>query len=215
LAERSDHACGIHVTPSNDLETLASVLASLIADEGNPLTPALVVVPNPGTGRWLMHHLATQQGIAAHIEQPLPASFFWRVLRAWLPEVEADPFDRETLAWRIQARLPDFLDKDSRFQSLTRYVSGDDREMRLFQLSRRIAEVFELDPDLISPITTAELGQQAARPANSGFDISKATNELGISMSGVLGGLRKFKAEEQEYGAKKNEKDTAEQLPMN
>ena len=143
MAERSDHACGIHVTPSNDLETLASVLASLIADEGDPLTPALVVVPNPGTGRWLMHHLATQQGIAAHIEQPLPASFFWRVLRAWLPEVEADPFDRETLAWRIQARLPDFLDKDSRFQSLTRYVSGDDREMRLFQLSRRIAEVFD------------------------------------------------------------------------
>jgi dTDP-4-dehydrorhamnose reductase len=59
----------------------------------------------------------------------------------------------------------------------------------------RIAEVFNLDPQLIQPIKTGELKQAAPRPLRSGFDITKAVSELKVNMSGVIGGLQKFKTE--------------------
>ncbi len=64
-----------------------------------------------------------------------------------------------------------------------------------YEFAVRLAQVFELDQELIMPATTAELAQAAKRPANSGFDISKAVRELGVSMSNVEQGLRKFRRE--------------------
>jgi dTDP-4-dehydrorhamnose reductase len=61
----------------------------------------------------------------------------------------------------------------------------------------KIATVFHLNKKLIIPIRTADLEQQALRPTNSGFDLSKAVKELGVSMSDVVGGLQKFKKEKE------------------
>ncbi|NUM65084.1 dTDP-4-dehydrorhamnose reductase [candidate division KSB1 bacterium] len=64
-----------------------------------------------------------------------------------------------------------------------------------YHFALKIAEVFNLDVKLIAPIRTADLKQQALRPMNSGFDIARAVQELGISMSNVTEGLQKFKLE--------------------
>lgn len=64
-----------------------------------------------------------------------------------------------------------------------------------YHFAVKIAEVFDLDANLIQPIKTSELKQASPRPLRSGFDISKAVRELGINMSDVVGGLQKFKAE--------------------
>jgi len=64
-----------------------------------------------------------------------------------------------------------------------------------YHFALKIAEVFNLDAKLIMPSRTADLQQPAPRPMNSGFDISKAVRELGVSMSNVLTGLEKFKQE--------------------
>ena len=109
----------------------------------DPFVQQQIVVPNPATARWLIHRLAIDQGIAANLDMPLPASFFWRVLRAWLPDVEASPFDPETLVWRMMAVLPDFLD-DPAFAELRHYLDGDDDPvLKRFQLVGRIAETFD------------------------------------------------------------------------
>ena len=130
---------------ANRLETLADLLArELLAPESapDPLRSDLVVVPNPGTGRWLVHRLAEGQGIMANLELPLPASFFWRVMQAWLPVQETSPFDRETLTWRIQAALPGLLDARD-FSGVRHYLEGDDPSLRLYQLATRIADLFD------------------------------------------------------------------------
>jgi dTDP-4-dehydrorhamnose reductase len=64
-----------------------------------------------------------------------------------------------------------------------------------YHFAVKIAEVFDLDAKLIQPIKTSDLKQASPRPLRSGFDISKAVGELNITMSDVLGGLQKFKAE--------------------
>jgi len=130
---------------ANRLEKLSDCLARelLSAESGaDPLRSELVVVSNPGTGRWLVHRLAEQQGVMANLELPLPASFFWRVLQAWLPHQELSPFDRETLTWRVQAALPGLLEAPA-FAGVRRYLEDDDPSLRLYQLATRIADLFD------------------------------------------------------------------------
>lgn len=74
------------------------------------------------------------------------------------------------------------------------HLSGAETVSR-YDLAVQVARVFELNEQLIHPVTTAELSQAAKRPMNSGFDISKAQRELGVKMSNVAEGLRKFKEE--------------------
>ncbi|MDZ7344188.1 MAG: dTDP-4-dehydrorhamnose reductase [candidate division KSB1 bacterium] len=74
------------------------------------------------------------------------------------------------------------------------HISGSEVIDR-YHFALKIAEVFDLDPRLIRPVKTSELQQAAPRPLRSGFDISKAVRELGITMSDALGGLRKYKRE--------------------
>lgn len=74
------------------------------------------------------------------------------------------------------------------------HLSGAETISR-YAFALQVARVFALNEKLIHPVTTAEFKQAAKRPMNSGFDISKAQRELGVSMSNVVEGLRKFKEE--------------------
>ena len=127
---------------SNRFEILAERLARELATDADPLRPEWIVVPNPGTGRWFSRYLARRHGIAANLDYPLPATFFWRVLSAWLPDRSGSPFDREALLWRIQARLPELLGSRG-FEELERYLQGEDPGLRLHQLAGRIADSFD------------------------------------------------------------------------
>ncbi len=135
----------IAIYHSNRLERLADDLAGMLRLPGtDPLRARPIVVPNPGTERWLCQRLAGLHGIAANLDFPLPATFLWRVLRAWMPEHEVSPLDRDTLAWRIQAALPDLLELETEaFEDLDKYLRGADPALRLFQLSQRIAASFD------------------------------------------------------------------------
>ncbi len=72
------------------------------------------------------------------------------------------------------------------------HISGSEIIDR-YHFALAIAEEFDLDGGLIERIKTSELKQMAPRPFHSGFIIEKAENTLGIRMSDVKGGLRKFK----------------------
>jgi dTDP-4-dehydrorhamnose reductase len=59
------------------------------------------------------------------------------------------------------------------------YHIGGKEFLSRFEFTKRIAEFFNLDKNLIIPITTEELNQPARRPLNSGLWILKAETELG------------------------------------
>ena len=58
-----------------------------------------------------------------------------------------------------------------------------------------VAEVFDLNKGLIERIKTADLGQTANRPLNSGFYITKAENELQLKMANAREGIERLKIE--------------------
>ncbi len=104
-----------------------------------------------------------------------------------------DQFGNPTLASELARALRVLAESDAAKQDIY-HISGSEVIDR-YHFAVKIAEVFDLDAGLIQPIKTGDLKQASPRPLRSGFDISKAVRELGITMSDVVGGLNKFKAE--------------------
>jgi dTDP-4-dehydrorhamnose reductase len=57
-----------------------------------------------------------------------------------------------------------------------------------------VCRVFDLDASCLTPATTAQLGQKAARPLNGGLRIDKAQAQLRTPLRGVEAGLRAMRA---------------------
>jgi dTDP-4-dehydrorhamnose reductase len=56
--------------------------------------------------------------------------------------------------------------------------------------ARLVCRVFDLDASCLTPATTAELGQKAARPLNGGLRVARAQAELRTPLRGAEAGLR-------------------------
>lgn len=65
--------------------------------------------------------------------------------------------------------------------------------LSIYQIAQQIAEVFDLDKNLIKPISSTILNQTALRPAKTGFDLLKTNNELGFYPKSFKEDLKKFK----------------------
>jgi exodeoxyribonuclease V gamma subunit len=134
----------LHLYHSNRLERLLDGLREVVdVPLADPITPELVVVQNQGMARWISQRLAEETGIAANLEFPLPASFAWRAVQSWFPDLPAESgFGREELLWRAMARLPGLLEEPA-FAPLHAYLQGEPRALKAWQLCRRIADVFD------------------------------------------------------------------------
>ena len=150
----SSHRTGLILHTSNRLERLADQLASVLSRPlSTPLTPEIIVVQSNGMRRWLAQQIAQRHGICANVSFPFPQKFFGQVLEGVIPgTTRSEIFDRDVMTWRIVALLPGLAEQE-RFASVANYVRGPDREMRTYQLARKIAGVFDrylvYRPDLI------------------------------------------------------------------
>jgi len=71
------------------------------------------------------------------------------------------------------------------------HLSGKDY-ISMFDFALLVAEHFNLNKNLIKPITSESLKQPAKRPPNTGFDISKAQKELGYEPKSLKEALALF-----------------------
>ncbi len=144
----------LNVYHSNRLEALVTELERVTAAQPvDPFRPETIVLQNQGMARWVSQKLAQLTGISARLEFPLPASFLWQVLEAWLPDAAgASGFDKGALLWRVRKLLPDLLELPG-FEPLDRYLGDDTSGLKLFQLAQRIADLFDqylvFRPDLV------------------------------------------------------------------
>lgn len=74
------------------------------------------------------------------------------------------------------------------------HVAGCQRASRL-EFARALAETFGLDGSLLVPVSTAELGQRAARPLKAGLRVDKVGCELGWVPAGFRDGLARMREE--------------------
>lgn len=141
---------GFTIHASNRLELLAAALAEQMRrSPGQPLEPERIVVPHPLLGRWLRLQLASELGIAAHLQVELPAEFAWSVMGAALPNLPIDnPYAPASLRWRIYrlltlanggASADKRLPKDA---GLASYLADGEPRKR-FELADRLAHIYD------------------------------------------------------------------------
>jgi len=137
----------LHLNSSNRIEILQGQLAQLLVacPLANPFAPEVVLVQNMAMQRWLNLQLAAAHGVAANIDYPLPAAWIWQFGQAVVAPGQAlrvDPLFRDHAAWRIYALLPGMLEQAA-FFPLQHYLCDDTSGIKRWQLSQRIADVFD------------------------------------------------------------------------
>lgn len=130
---------------SNDVHVLKTLVVELMARQ--PLSGAFdketVLVQSPGMSQWLKLQIADHFGIAANIDFPLPATFVWNIFKDVLDDVpQRSAFSKDQMTWRLLEIIPEHL-SDALFSELDTYLKNDDRQVKLYQLSARIADIFD------------------------------------------------------------------------
>ena len=135
----------LNVYTSNRMEELAARLGDVLGARplADPLSPEVLVVQSRGMQRWLAMELAARFGVWANARYPFPNAFVQELFTAAVPGArELSSFDPAVLTWRIMALLPDFLDHPA-FASIGGYLTGGGGELKLYQLSGKIADTFD------------------------------------------------------------------------
>ena len=70
---------------------------------------------------------------------------------------------------------------------------SSNQTLSIYKIAQQIAEVFQLNNNLIKPISTLELDQKAVRPSKTGFDLSNTKRNLGIHAKSFKEDLHRFK----------------------
>ena len=135
---------GLILHTGNRLELLADRLAKVISGPlSSPLLPEIVVVQSNGMQRWLEQQIAEHHGICSNVRFPFPQKFFQDLLQSVFPEAAATKvLNREVMTWRIMEQLPRLASRPE-FATIANYIGNDDRGLRIYELARRIAHVFD------------------------------------------------------------------------
>lgn len=152
----------LHFVHAPTLEPLLDRFADELA--ANPLGPTqrevVLMAQNNGLRVWLEHRLAERLDCAASLDFRAPLALATQLIRALVPEarpaetgiLEADPFDRNALAWRLAACLEALTEDDgAAFSAVRAYLDATGRPMTL---AARLASLFDdyqaYRPDLLA-----------------------------------------------------------------
>ncbi len=148
---------GFNLFSSNRLEHLAEALSRILKKPlTDPFRPECVVVQSRGMARYLSLETARMNGICANMDYPYPNVFVERYLGNFHPDDKSvngkSVYDPQVLCWKVFAVLPGFLETHD-FPELSGYIGGDDGQLKRFQLSLRIGDLFDqyllFRPDMI------------------------------------------------------------------
>ncbi|QTD37229.1 NAD(P)-dependent oxidoreductase [Polaribacter batillariae] len=73
------------------------------------------------------------------------------------------------------------------------YHIASNELLSVYEIAQQIADAFALDKSFIKPTSTSTLNQTAARPAKTGFDLSKTNKELDFYPKSFKEDLERFK----------------------
>jgi len=135
---------GFKIFTSNRLEVLAEQLARVVAKPlFSPLSQEVVVVQSSGMARWVSMEIARHNGICANCIFPFPNAFLQKIFKIMIPELsDRSLFDPGIMTFKIMGLLPDCIDRPG-FESLKKYLSNDRNDLKLFQLSEKIADRYD------------------------------------------------------------------------
>lgn len=145
---------GLKLFTSNRMEILVKRLADILATPlSSPTAREIIIVQSKGMERWIAMELAQHHGICANVWFPYPIHFVHYLFRETFPHIpEPSPYEPAQLVWDIMQILPLLLHSPP-FRELNEYLGEQDSDVKLFQISEKIANLFDqyilFRPDMI------------------------------------------------------------------
>ena len=135
---------GLKIYTGNHMEILAEQLARIVREPlSDPFAPEIIVVQSRGMERWVSLELARHNGICANCRFPFPNVFLEEIFKKLIKDLpDESPFDPVTMTFRIMKLLPSCIHL-SGFESLEKYLLDDIKGLKLFQLSEKIADLYD------------------------------------------------------------------------
>ncbi len=135
---------GLRLFTSNRLEILAEALARALRKPlGSALAKEIIVVQSKGMERWVSMELAKRHGVCANCDFPFPNHFVYDIFRRVISALpERSPFDPRVMKWKVMKLLPSCVTKPG-FESLMGYLGDGEGNLKRFQLSACIADLFD------------------------------------------------------------------------
>lgn len=137
------------VYDSNKLSSLSEMLIEVqkVAPNDNPFEPETILVQSQGMAQWLQMRMADAFGVAGQFDFPFPTSFLWQQYRLLFPHLPKENiFERQTMIWRLMRIIPNLF-SEPECQVLKHYLSeeksAETYQLKLFQLSSKIADLFD------------------------------------------------------------------------
>ena len=176
---------GLIIHTGNRLELLGKQLADDISTSLNSVfEPEIIITQSPGMARWVAMQLAVHNRISANLVFPYPNTFLNLLcerlsLDAPMPD---DPFAPLNMTFSIMKKLPACLSKQG-YEGLQNYFHEDRRQLKLLQLSRKIAHLFDqylvFRPDMIAAWETRpKVSNEAAWQADLWREIAFGNEHL-------------------------------------
>jgi len=134
----------LKIYTSNHMEILAQELARIVRDPlPSPLVPEIIVVQSRGMERWVSMEIAGHNRICANCSFLFPNPFLQEIVKKIIPDLPEDsPFDPVTMTFKIMNVLQSSIDLPG-YERLKRYLVHDKNGMKLFQISQKIADLFD------------------------------------------------------------------------
>ncbi len=179
---------------SNRLEELIPPLADEIekSQRGDPLARATVIVPNRAVEEFLKLRLAERIGVAANLGFPFLRSYLAQVLAQAEPDLRVLDADELELAI-FECLGREFAGRTGAFEPVRRYLAdfGDsgERELRLFQLSGRVARFFR-EYSILRPAMLSAWRRGKAIEAGDFADAERWQRALYGALFGADGALK-------------------------
>ncbi|MFT5699059.1 MAG: exodeoxyribonuclease V gamma subunit [Desulforhopalus sp.] len=131
----------LHV--SNRTENLLHQLAEVIRVDKQPdlFSGELFLIQSQGMERMVAQTLADEFSSFCNFQFHLPLDFLSMIADRLDMGITPDGFGRQTLTFRIEQLLTDI--EGTEYQPLHYYLQGDNRNLKRFQLSKRLANVFD------------------------------------------------------------------------
>ena len=144
------------------------------------------VVMNAGLTKWAIARTIIVYGVAEGLSRSNVVLWAKSALEKGQPIKVVDD------QWRMPTLAEDLADGCIRIAKRGATgiynLSGPDG-MSILELVQRVGRFFDLDPGVITPITSESLSQPAKRPPRTGFILDKARRDLGYAPRGFEEGL--------------------------
>lgn len=135
---------------SNRTENLLARLVEVLAAQPRHSLFAreIFLIQSQGMERMLSQRLADAFPVWCNFDYMLPTRFFDHMAARLGLVINPDAFNRDTLTWRIDALLHDIAREDQRepqplFAPILRYLSGEQGDLKRFQLAQQLANLFD------------------------------------------------------------------------